>query len=100
MSNQKTPLSLKVRIIHRYLGYFLAGIMAMYAISGSLMVFRKTNFLKKEVIEQQQLGTKLSIGELSSSLKIGVKVEKEKVQSSISRKEIMMKNPVLLRLKK
>jgi len=76
MSNQKTPLSLKVRIIHRYLGYFLAGIMAMYAISGSLMVFRKTNFLKKEVIEQQQLGTKLSIGELSSSLKIGVKVEK------------------------
>ena len=76
MSNQKTPLSLKVRIIHRDLGYFLAGIMAMYAISGSLMVFRKTNFLKKEVIEQQQLGTKLSIGELSSSLKIGVKVEK------------------------
>ena len=42
------------------------------------MIFfvRKTNFLKKEVIEQQQLGTKLSIGELSSSLKIGVKVEK------------------------
>jgi uncharacterized iron-regulated membrane protein len=43
MKNQ-TPFSLKVRIIHRYLGYFLAGIMTMYALSGSLLIFRRTNF--------------------------------------------------------
>ena len=53
MKDNKTPFSLKVRIIHRYLGYFLAGIMAMYALSGSLMIFRKKNLKKKEVIEQQ-----------------------------------------------
>ncbi|MDA9571943.1 hypothetical protein N9R44_01065 [Flavobacteriaceae bacterium] len=73
----KTPLSFQVRVIHRYLGYFLAGIMAMYAISGSLMIFRRTNFLKKEVVETRQLATNLSVGELSSKLKVGVKVNKK-----------------------
>ncbi len=37
-----------MRIIHRYLGFFLAGIMAVYALSGIVMIFRDTDFLKKE----------------------------------------------------
>ena len=37
-----------MRITHRYLGYFLAGIMAVYAVSGVLLVYRDTDFLKKE----------------------------------------------------
>lgn len=37
-----------MRIIHRYLGFFLAGIMAVYAISGVLLIFRDTDFLKQE----------------------------------------------------
>ncbi len=77
MTKTKTPFSLQVRIIHRYLGYFLAGIMAMYALSGSLMIFRRTNFLKKEVIEQRQLDVNLDAATLSSALKIGVKVDKK-----------------------
>lgn len=72
-----TTLSLKVRIIHRYLGYFLAGIMAVYALSGSLMIFRKTNFLKEEVIVKEQLDSNLSIGELSAKLKTGINVNKK-----------------------
>ena len=91
MKDNKTPFSLKVRIVHRYLGYFLAGIMAMYALSGSLMIFRRTNFLKKEVIEQQQLAANLSVGELSSKLKIDVKVDKKKGILSILKKETIMK---------
>jgi hypothetical protein len=35
-----------MRIYHRYLGFFLAGIMAMYALSGILLIFRTTDFLK------------------------------------------------------
>ncbi len=35
------------RVIHRYLGFFLAGIMAVYAISGTVLIFRSTNFLKR-----------------------------------------------------
>ena len=53
MSNKK--LSLKFRILHRYLGFFLAGVMAIYAISGVIMIFRETNFLKKETVETRQL---------------------------------------------
>jgi hypothetical protein len=35
-----------MRIYHRYLGFFLAGIMAVYAISGIVMIFRNTGIFK------------------------------------------------------
>jgi uncharacterized iron-regulated membrane protein len=44
---ESKPLSTNMRIWHRYLGYFLAGIMAVYALSGMLMIFRDTDFLKQ-----------------------------------------------------
>ncbi|CAN5712868.1 hypothetical protein BH10BAC2_BH10BAC2_17000 [soil metagenome] len=47
MPNSK-PLSTNMRIWHRYLGYFLAGIMTIYALSGIIMIFRDTDFLKQE----------------------------------------------------
>lgn len=65
-----------MHVIHRYLGFFLAGIMAVYALSGILMIFRETNFLKKEVVQERQLEPALTGGELSPTLKMGVKVEK------------------------
>lgn len=37
-----------MRIVHRYLGYFMAGIMTVYAVSGVLLVYRDTDALKKE----------------------------------------------------
>jgi uncharacterized iron-regulated membrane protein len=37
-----------MRIIHRYLGFFLAGIMAVYAISGILLILEIPIFLKQE----------------------------------------------------
>ena len=74
MNNRE--LSLKFRILHRYLGFFLAGVMAIYAISGIIMIFRETNFLKKETVETRQLEPNLTGGELSPILRMGVKVEK------------------------
>jgi uncharacterized iron-regulated membrane protein len=44
----KSTLNTNMRIYHRYLGFFLAGIMAVYAISGVVMIFRDTDFLKSE----------------------------------------------------
>ena len=35
---------LTMRILHRYLGFFLAGIMAVYALSCTVMIFRDTDF--------------------------------------------------------
>ena len=42
-------ISNKVRVIHRYLGFFLAGIMFVYALSGITLTFRDKEYFKKEV---------------------------------------------------
>ena len=46
-----------MRVYHRYLGFFLAGIMAVYAISGVVMIFRDTDFLKREKQIEKETGT-------------------------------------------
>lgn len=74
----KMTTGLRMRIIHRYLGFFLAGIMAMYALSGILMIYRNTDFLKNEVTVTQQLAPNLNTSELSAALRIkgGVKPDR------------------------
>lgn len=49
-----------MRVLHRYLGFFLAGIMAVYALSGVIMIFRNTDFLKHEVVLDKQIDPGLS----------------------------------------
>ena len=77
MGKRKTPFSFQIRVIHRYLGYFLAGIMAMYALSGIVMIFRETDFLKKEAIVEHQLEPDLTGGELSPKLRMAVVIQKK-----------------------
>ncbi|WP_324025295.1 PepSY domain-containing protein [Maribacter sp. BPC-D8] len=79
----KMTTSLRMRIIHRYLGFFLAGIMAMYSISGIIMVFRNTDFLKSEKIIEKQLKPNLKAAELSGALKIKGGVKPEKTEGDV-----------------
>lgn len=73
-SNMQT----RMRIYHRYLGYFLAGIMAVYAISGITLIFRDTNFLKKEKLVETQLKPGIKNEELGPALRMkNFKIEKE-----------------------
>ena len=66
-----------MRIFHRYLGFFLSGIMAVYAISGIVMIFRETEFLKSEREMERQLAVDLPDAEVGSTLRIKeFKVEK------------------------
>jgi hypothetical protein len=58
-----------MRELHRYLGFFLVGIMSVYAISGVVLIFRDTDFLKKgkrffqgNFSERQSSGTWYIIG--------------------------------------
>lgn len=68
----------KMRVYHRYLGFFLAGIMAVYALSGVLMIFRNTDFLKKDQIEERTLEVGTKVEELGSKLRIkNFNIEKE-----------------------
>ncbi len=60
----------KMRIWHRYLGFFLAGVMAIYALSGILMIFRQTDFLKQEVVSERPLEPNLESDALGEALRI------------------------------
>ena len=75
MSEDRTP---KMRLYHRYLGFFLAGIMAVYAVSGITLIFRDTNFLKSEKLVERQLKPDLKPEELGREIRIrDLKVESE-----------------------
>jgi hypothetical protein len=67
---EKQPLSFTMRIIHRYLGFFLAGVMAMYAISGITLVFRNTDTFKQEVSIEKTIAAKLNGPALGQVIKI------------------------------
>ena len=76
MNNKK--LQNNMRLYHRYLGFFLAGIMAVYALSGVLMIFRNTDFLKKEYTEERAFEVGTRAEELGAKLRIkNFKIEKE-----------------------
>ena len=60
----------KMRIYHRYLGFFLAGIMAVYAISGVILIFRDTSFLKQTKQMQQQLQPGLTADAVGKAIRM------------------------------
>ena len=64
------PLSSKMRIYHRYLGFFLAGIMAVYAISGMVLIFRDTDFLKRAHTEERNLEPNMAPEAVGQALRI------------------------------
>jgi uncharacterized iron-regulated membrane protein len=72
---ESKPLSTNMRIWHRYLGYFLAGIMAVYALSGMLMIFRDTDFLK----QPQQITKMVKPNAIASELGPLLKMREAKV---------------------
>ncbi|MBL7711792.1 MAG: PepSY domain-containing protein [Chitinophagaceae bacterium] len=61
---------LSMRILHRYLGFFLAGIMAVYALSGIVLIFRETDFLKKKSITTEQIAPGVDALHLGKALKL------------------------------
>lgn len=65
---QKTGMTM--RIIHRYLGFFLAGIMAVYAISGITLIFRRTDTFKQSKLVEKTLEPGLSPEQVGEALKI------------------------------
>ena len=68
--SSKATLHNSMRIYHRYLGFFLAGIMAVYALSGFVLIFRDTSFLKSDKLEQQQLQPGLTADALGKAIRV------------------------------
>jgi hypothetical protein len=66
-----------MRVYHRYLGYFLAGIMTVYGVSGIVLIFRDTDFLKSDVQNEKKLSPNINPDELGRALRIrDFKIEK------------------------
>lgn len=65
-----SEVSKNMRIYHRYLGFFLAGIMAIYSISGIIMIFRDTDFLKKENRKVLTVAPNLKSDEIGPAIKL------------------------------
>jgi len=59
-----------MRVYHRYLGYFLPGIMTVYAVSGIVLIFRDTGFLKSDKQNEKSLSPNLNPDELGKALRI------------------------------
>ena len=71
----------KMRVYHRYLGFFLAGIMAVYSISGIILIFRTTDFLKSEKQVERELKPGLTGEELGRELRIReLKIQNENAE--------------------
>jgi len=76
--SKKQNRSGTMRIIHRYLGFFLAGIMSVYALSGTVLIFRDSNFLKQEKQVIKTIKPDASVEELGRILDIrGFKADRE-----------------------
>ena len=78
----KQNFSIKMRIIHRYLGFFLSGIMAVYALSGIVLIFRDTDYLKRSQHFEKQIEPNISKAALGKVLNIK-KLKVEKVEGEI-----------------
>ncbi|MDQ6609660.1 MAG: PepSY domain-containing protein [Bacteroidota bacterium] len=73
-----STMSKTMRVWHRYLGFFLAGIMAVYAVSGVVMIFRNTDFLKTGKMASKKLKPALSAEDLGKELRMGeLEIESE-----------------------
>lgn len=71
-------LNKNMRVYHRYLGFFLAGIMAVYAISGVLLIFKDTDFLKSDRQVERKLPPDIKTEDLGKALRIReFKIDKE-----------------------
>jgi hypothetical protein len=68
--SKSTKGAFQARIIHRYLGFFLAGVMAIYAISGITLVFRQTDTFKIEHKIEKDLAANLSSEALGRELRM------------------------------
>lgn len=69
-----------MRITHRYLGFFLAGIILVYATSGIVLIFRKTDTFKKEVKIEKTVEKNIPTYDLERKLKIENLSIKEEIE--------------------
>jgi hypothetical protein len=59
-----------IRTLHRNIGFFLIGLVIIYSLTGILLIYRDTDFLKKKKQVEKQLKPNLEEAELGKELRI------------------------------
>ncbi len=74
---KKRPFSYYMRALHRDVGFFVVGLIVVYALSGMVLVYRDTDFLTSNVQVERKLDAGLDPAQLGMALHIkGFKVVK------------------------
>ncbi len=77
-SEKKRSIRRTVRSLHRYIGYFIIGFAVIYSLSGIVLIYRDTDFLKHETLTEKTVAPNLKADELGMALHFrGLKVTKE-----------------------
>jgi hypothetical protein len=81
-NGRKRGLNYYMRVLHRDIGFFILGLIVIYSISGIVLTFRDSDFLKTERQVERQLDQNLQANELGEVLRMrGFKVESEDAES-------------------
>lgn len=76
-SKKSKSLNFYLRSLHRDVGYFAFGLVVIYVLSGVALIYRDTDFLKRDVTVERQLKPNLEIGDIARELRMReVKVTK------------------------
>ena len=59
-----------MRFLHNKVGFFIAGLVIIYALSGLLQTYRDTNLLKHDVVHEMQLAPHLTEAQLGPKLRM------------------------------
>ena len=73
LSNTKKPaknMRYYMRFLHNNIGFFIAGLVVIYSLSGILQIYRDTDLLKHDVVNQKKLDVNLAPDKLKSALKL------------------------------
>ena len=59
-----------MRYLHNKIGFFIAGLVIIYGLSGIVQTYRDTSFLKHDVLHEKQLSAGLNEAQLGGNLKL------------------------------
>ncbi len=69
-TKEKKPINYYMRVLHRYIGFFILGFVLIFAFSGIVLVYRDSDFMKYEKIVKVNLPAGTIASEIGTSLRL------------------------------
>ncbi len=69
-NKEKKSINYYMRILHRNLGFFILGFVMIYALSGIVLIYRDTDFMKHEKTIKTKLPAETKVADIGLALRI------------------------------